>query len=211
MDAVQNAELLNMIRTELAEVNTSMPAKIVAYDADSRMADVRPAIDKLTADGRVIEAPVIHGVQVRFLSAPSVQAIVSLPLNPGDGGILHFSQRSLDEWLNGTRAPKESRLFDLNDAFFVPGVDSLAELVPAEPDCLLIKIGAAVIRMYENGSAVVTLPAGLRFETPLATFTENVQVDDTLTATTDVMSGGISGVGHTHTEQGDGNDVSAPK
>ena len=198
MSPVQYAELLNSVRAQLAEVNTTLPAAIVDYDPVSRLANVRPSIDKLTADGRVIEAPLIYNVEVRFLSSKSANAIVSLPLAAGDGGMLHFSQRSLDEWLEGSRVPSDSRNFDLNDAFFVPGVDSTADVVPAEPDCLLIKIGAAVIRMYGDGHAVVTLPAGFRVESPLSTFTGDVQVDGGIHSDGDTVADKTSLKSHDH-------------
>ena len=212
MNEADSAEMMNLFRAQLSEeLNTHLPAQIVDYDPVTRLANVRPSIDKLTADGRTIEAPTIYNVQVRFLSSKAHAAIVSLPLGKGDGGMLCFSQRSLDEWLNGSRVPNDSRTFDLNDAWFIPGADPIAEVVPAEPDCLLIKIGAAVVRMYGDGSAVVTLPNGYRIETPLVTYTGNMQVDGTFNSDGDATAAGISVSQHDHLEQGDGMAVSKPR
>lgn len=211
MSPAEFAEVLNATRALQAEINTTIPARIINYDAASRMADVQPSIDKLTADGRSIPAPIIHGVQVRWCSSQSANAIISMPLAFGDGGMLHFCQRSLDEWLEGTRLPNDPRTHDLNDAFFVPGVDQSSELVPAEADCLLIKIGPAIIRMYQDGHGVLTLPAGTLIDSPLTTFTgdvvieKNLQVDMTIHADqliksdTEVTAGVINLTTHRHT------------
>ena len=180
MSAADFAEVLNASRSLQAEINTTIPARIINYDATTRMADVQPSIDKATADGRSIPAPVIHGVEVRWCSSHSADAIISMPLAMGDGGMLHFCQRSLDEWVEGSRTPSDSRMHDLNDAFFVPGVDQSSELVPAEPDCLLIKIGPAIIRLYQDGHGVLTLPAGTLVDSPLTTFTGDVVINKTL-------------------------------
>lgn len=216
------AEVLNSTRALQAEVNTTIPARIVNYDAFTRFADVQPSIDKVTADGRVIPAPIIHGVEVRWCSSKSANAIVSMPLGLGDGGMLHFCQRSLDEWVEGVRVPVDSRLHDLNDAFFVPGVDTAGELVPAEADCLLIKIGPAIIRLYKDGHGVLTLPAGTTVDSPLTTFTGDVvikkslQVDTTIHANgqiksdTEVIAITTPLHTHTHTSTAPGTPTSVP-
>lgn len=180
MSPTEFAEVLNSTRELMSELNTCLPARIVNYDAVTRMADVQPSIDKATADGRTIPAPIIHGVEVRWCSSKSAQAIISMPLAMGDGGMLHFCQRSLDEWVEGSRVPNDSRMHDLNDAFFVPGVDTSNELVPAEADCLLIKIGPAIIRMYQDGHGVLTLPAGTTLDSPSTVITGDVIIQKTL-------------------------------
>lgn len=205
------AEMRNLFREQLAEANTCIPAHITDYDAVTRMATVRPAINKRAADGRVIAAPEIYNVQVKFPSAKSNGVIISFPINVGDGGLLHFSQRSIEQWLEGNHTPEETRTFDLNDAFFVPGVEPWDDLVPAEPDCLLIKIGASALRMYPDGSGVLTLPAGYTVDSPQTTFTGNVQVDGTINSDGDTTAAGISVSEHDHLEQGDGQPVSKPR
>lgn len=222
MTETEFAEIMNGARALLSDMNTTLPARIVAYDAVTRLADVKPEIDKRTADGRVIEAPIIYGVQVKWLSSQSANAIISMPLNVGDGGELHFSQRSIEQFMEGSRVPNDPRMHDINDCFFAPGVHTYADMVPAEPDCLLVKIGSAIIRMYGDGSAVMTLPAGLTVDAPLTTITGDVKingavdVDETIHAAGQIKSDAeVIAVTtplhvHTHTSTAPGTPTSTP-
>lgn len=215
-------ETVNKMREVVSEVNTTIPARIINYDPVSRYADVQPAIDKRTADGRVIPAPIIYGVKVRWPSCKSMSAIISMPLALGDGGLLSFSQRSLEEWASGDRVPTDPRTHDMNDAFFSPEMDDDTSAVPAEADCLLIKIGAAVFRLYPDGHGTLTLPAGYVVDSPLTTFTGdvtvegNTQVDGNQHTTGqnvsdgDTIAGGISLITHVHSGVQGGNSTSGP-
>jgi hypothetical protein len=221
LSAVEFAEIMNGARALQAEVNTNIPARVVAYDPVSRRADVRPEIDRVTADGRVIDAPVLYGIKVKFIASTSSDAIISLPLGPGDGGLLHFSQRSIEEFMEGERVPQDSRMHDLNDAFFAPGVHTDADNVPADPDALMLRIGLSVLKLYKDGRGTLALPSSFGVKSPVTNWegvfnlTGKLNVSDFATfakdvnVTGDVFAGPISLKLHRHVSAAPGSPTSS--
>ncbi|WAX22448.1 putative spike protein [Pseudomonas phage MiCath] len=189
-------QMTNAIRTLMQDTNTCLPGEVVSYDPATRVAVIRPGLDKRTADGRTIDAPEINGVPVVFTSAESCQAIICVPLAPGDQGMLHFSQRAIDSFLDGTRLPTDPRVFDLNDCFFSPGLQATAQTIPATNDYLLVKIGACEIRMTQGGQMTIIAPAGVLVQSSVVDIPEaNVNIDAGV-----LQNKGI--INHTHTHVG---------
>jgi hypothetical protein len=75
--------------------------------------------------------PVINNVPVIW--PRTSLGSISFPLTHGDGVLLIFSERSLDEWLSngGALAPNDPRQFDLSDAIAIPGLFSFATQMPS--------------------------------------------------------------------------------
>ncbi|KGQ55028.1 phage baseplate protein [Gallibacterium anatis str. Avicor] len=208
------------ILTALSEINVALPAKILAYDANTVRVTAQPTIPKRLANGEVLNAPQIVNIPVLFPMADinGSLAQITLPIKVGDGCVLIFSQRSLENWLSGSQdAPDDPRMFDLSDAFCVLGGNSRSPV--ADPVNLCIKYGEGSIKIEPSGNIVIQSPDvaittdNFTVNAPISTFNGNVLVnggistegDDgsvsvsgTLKATGDVQAGGISLQGHTH-------------
>jgi hypothetical protein len=112
-----------------SKINTSVPGTIVSYDPATNRAKVRPLLPKKLADGKVLPAPEIVQVPVIFpasgMAEGGKQAGITLPIAPGDGVMLSFQQRSLENWLSGNNeAPDDPRKFDLSDCVATPGLNN---------------------------------------------------------------------------------------
>jgi hypothetical protein len=112
-----------------SQLNTSVPGTIVSYDPATNRAKVRPLLPKKLANGQVLPAPEIVQVPVIFpasgMAQGGKQAGITLPIAPGDGVMLSFQQRSLENWLSGNdSAPNDPRKFDLSDCIATPGLNS---------------------------------------------------------------------------------------
>lgn len=116
-----NDVIRNIIVNYMSNINTCLPATIETYDPATKKASVKPLL-KRTLNGQEIDTPVIENVPIIFPCTAT--AVVSLPINTGDGCLLVFSQRSIDDWLSkgGNIAPTDPRLFDLSDAIAIPGL-----------------------------------------------------------------------------------------
>ncbi len=223
MNSEDEQSLLNAMRGVLAEANTLLPGRVIDYNPETRTADIQVEINKVTADDRVIAAPILYDVPVRWPSAKSCAAIISFPLAAGDTGDLKFAQRSIDEWIEtGILTPEGTRTHDLNDAVFYPGTAPQSEHVPAEADCMLIKCGSSVVRMYPDGRGAFEFPAGWTVTTTAAVIkaSESVTLDTPKVTVPsgdlEVTSGKLINQGrefmkHTHMEQGDGAPTSPPQ
>lgn len=72
-------------------------------------------------------------------------------------------------------------------------------------------VATASIKLIVGGSLVELTPAAINLIASALNMSGAVGVTGGITSSGDVVAGGISATGHTHTEQGDGNDVSPPK
>lgn len=108
--------------TELMKgVCTSVPGHVLTFDPDQQRAQVRIGVQTITAGGAVIEPPPIADVPVVFLGG--TQFVTIHQIDPGDEGLILFSQRCVDAWkqTGGVAQNPLARFHDTHDAFFIPG------------------------------------------------------------------------------------------
>ncbi len=127
-----------LISRILLGVHTCMPGIVESFTADGSVvvASVRPAIQQVeTIDGvqRMVDIPVIDNVPVVIPYAQSLGLMVTIPLAKGDEVMLHFAERSIDNWWasGGVQPPVERRVprkHDFADAICVPG--AISKLYP---------------------------------------------------------------------------------
>lgn len=150
--------LLDLIRGQLLDVNTSIPAQIVSY-ADG-LAQVQPTGKKRFADGDALDYPVISGVRVCWPAFAGGKAGIKGPVRAGDKCLLVFSQQAVD----GT---EDRRMFDLQDAFAV--MCDLGAAVEADSPNnadMTMYFGEAFIRLTEDGKLMINAPGGTTITTP---------------------------------------------
>lgn len=203
----------------LTELNTAMPAKIVSYDPATVRATVKPSIPKRLSNGETLQAPQIVNVPVCFPMADISGAVaqVTLPLKAGDGVLLVFSHRSLENWLSGSeQSPDDPRMFDLSDAFAMPSVN--AKSPSADGENLCIKYGKGTLKITPSGDVLINAPS-TTVTAPQNTFNGDVQVNGRFSATGTVTSdtevsapsvkqGTVSLGSHVHTGVETGNKIS---
>lgn len=125
-------ELLRLaVESGLSDIHTCLPGTVESYDFATQKASVKPSIKKAYRDGETASMPVIEGVPVVF--PRSGGASLTFPVESGDGVLLLFSERSLENWLQqgGEQEPGDPRRMDLSDAIAIPGLYSFAEDGPA--------------------------------------------------------------------------------
>ena len=117
------------VRSLIAGIHTSMPARIISYTHSVRpRATVRPVVRFSFMDPdteqRVTQLPEsIANVPILFPS--STNHSDTWPLAVGDPVYLLIAERSLDEWLannNADNAPQDPRRFDVTDAVALPAL-----------------------------------------------------------------------------------------
>lgn len=71
---------------------------------------------------------------MQFSGSPGWSVFHELP--EGTEGLIHFSQRSVDYWIEqgGPVRPLDARMFDATDAFFAPGYRSRATSISGLPN-----------------------------------------------------------------------------
>lgn len=141
------------INSQISNIHTCLPGRIVSYDFSVQKATVKPLLSKRYKDDTIQSIPEIPNVPVIFPRSSSFS--MHWPLNPGDLVLLLFSERSLDQWLNsgGEIAPLDPRKFDLSDAIAIPGLYPFSETSPAEDnDNFIIQIGSSKMKISQDGT-----------------------------------------------------------
>lgn len=136
--------------SELADVYTTLPGEVLAYDGT--FVTARPALAKRLANGEALPAPQIVRVPVCWPvgDVNGAQALISVPLRPGDAVKLSFSARALENWLAGDNGPPDDpRQFDLSDAFASPIVRP--GTMAADTDNVSIQYGPGSLKLSPAG------------------------------------------------------------
>jgi hypothetical protein len=122
-----------------ARLRTATPGIIDAVHANGTV-DVQPAIMQVTTlDGQRSDEPlsVLTGVPTIFAYyAQTLGLSITLPMRPGDEGLLIVADRSIDNWqvASGVQAaaePVSPRHHNLTDALFLPGAVSEPNAIAA--------------------------------------------------------------------------------
>jgi len=139
----------------MKEVYTCSPGYILSFDPLTQRAQVQIGI--MRVDGRDesrFEPPIVVEVPVSF---PGDDWSLEYQIDPGCEGLIHFSQRCIDGWLNtgGIADNPIGRFHSIQDAFFVPGVRSLPNVTTDFKNDgvrLRDKIGTQTVWLKKDGS-----------------------------------------------------------
>ena len=135
--------LIDTIQGEISGIHTCMPGKIISYSGG--LATVQPEQEYKVADGRRMNMPVIVNVPCFFLGVEGRS--ITFPVKSGDGCLLLFAERSIDDWLLGGESD-DPRKFDLTDAFALVGLQPTRSHAN---DAIEINHGYCKFRIPENG------------------------------------------------------------
>lgn len=125
-----NFELFSMAFSELMKgVYTCTPGHIITFDPKLQRAQVRIGIEVVDKNGATSQLPPIADVPVLFPGGTQFTTIHQI--NPGDEGLIVFSQRCIDGWkqTGGVANNPLARFHDTHDAFFIPGFRPLSTLI----------------------------------------------------------------------------------
>lgn len=165
--------LLGLVKSQLLDVNTSLPGVIVSYE--NGLARVVPTGKKRFADGDVLDYPIIPNVRVCWPSFAGGTAGVKGPVKPGDKCLLVFSQQAID-------GSDDRRMFDLQDAYAVMcDLGNAGQGDSGNNDDMSMFFGAAFIRLTASGALQINAPGGTTITTPNTTNTGTLLTQGKLT------------------------------
>lgn len=217
-------------REMMKGVCTSVPGHILTYDPALQRAQVQVGVEVVAAAGFTDWLPPIEDVPVLFLGGTQYSVIHQI--NPGDEGMIFFSQRCVDGWkqTGGVANNPLTRFHDMHDAFFIPGFRPLPTRISGFANDgirmqsrdggqhIWIKSSGEIIA--DNGSAQVQITAGGEVNISngagsiklMADGTVNINgatinPDGTIEAP-NVTFGGVSGNDHRHSGVQTGNGTS---
>lgn len=167
-----------LIKVLQRDMSTAIPVIITATQAGDTNAagyvDARPLVAQIDAWGNSLPMAAIHHLPYFRLQAG--RAAVVLDPVVGDIGLAVFAQSdcsNVKQGANQTVQPGSWRKFDQSDGFYVGG--------------FLNKSVDTFVRLAQDGSITIKAPGNVTIDAPLVTYTG------------DIICGGFSYLGHTHT------------
>ncbi len=139
--------IVDTIRGEISGIHTAMPGRIISYGGGR--ATVQPSLPYKVADGRRLDMPPIVNVPCYFLGADGRS--ITFPVKAGDGCLLLFAERSIDDWLLGGESD-DPRKYDLTDAIALVGLQPIRAHAN---DAIEINHGSCKVRIPENGPMTI--------------------------------------------------------
>lgn len=191
---VREASYRDLITAARMDLHTAMPGIIQSFDAARMTCTIQPAIRGaiIAPNGRAEAADLPPLVDCPVVFPGGGGYILTYPLKAGDEALIVIAERCIDAWWQsgGVQAAAEYRLQDLSDGFVIPGPRSQPHVVAGGVGMtgaeLRTDSGTMVLRL-KGTSVELVAPGGVTFDTP------------TLTLTGDMICGGFSYLGHTHT------------
>lgn len=143
-----------MIEKSIGDMNTNIPGKIVSYNAATNRAVVKPDLPKMIPTNEALQSPQIIEVPVVWPASGGGKASFTMPLQPGDGMLLNFSQRSMENWLDGkTDSVDDPRQHDLSDCVAIPGC-APGGIVAHDKDVVL-KFNTTEVRITPDNTIII--------------------------------------------------------
>lgn len=147
----------------MGNVHTIMPGKIESFDALQNKASIQPQVKKKFENGEVLSLPVITDVPVVFPTAAKGGMI--FPLAAGDGCLVLFSERSMEEYIAGTGAqvaPSDPRKFALTDGICIPGLFPFSSPGTAGDGSSLVLEWEGNVKIDSKAGGNILLNGGVR-------------------------------------------------
>ena len=177
-DSTPLNQLEFLIKTLTRDMSTAIPVIITAVQAGDTNAagyvDARPLVAQIDAWGKALPMAVIH--HLPYFRLQSGRAAVVLDPVVGDIGLAVFAQSDCSNLKQGatqTVQPNSWRKFDQADGFYVGG--------------FLNKSVDTFVRLAQDGSVTIKAPGNVTIDAPTVTYSG------------DIICGGFSYLGHTHT------------
>lgn len=186
--------LESVIERMIAQACCCLPGIVEDFNpGPPPIAKVVPAIKrKVIGENkpRYIKMPVILNVPVVVPFSQSAGLLMTLPVKKGDEGLIVFSDRMIDEFVEkgGFQSPEccgpenettEPRAHSLTDAIFIPGIISKPQgkdIVDWKLDAIEIRNRdrSAFISLGTNGAIRMKSPVGVFFDAPTVNATNEI-------------------------------------
>lgn len=182
----------DFIMSHLAEMNTTLEGRIVAYN-EGRV-DVKPVGTKNYNDGDAMDFPVLYNLPLAWLAGDNGEAGVKIPVKVGDKCTIFFKQQPQEDG-----DVDNFRRFSMADAHVLPGV-AYSDNHPGN-DNVKLYYGEAFIEITPDGDVNINckkfnVKASVEetHTTPKATFSQQVITNGLFTFNAGMTGNGGAGV-----------------
>lgn len=193
--ATLNSVIDDAVESRLRELHTCTPGIIQSFDPATGRAEIQPAIKRILVNGDLVPLPKLINCPVGVLRVGGFA--FTLPITLGDECMIHFTERSLDAWIQfgDIRRPKDIRLHHESDAYFLPVYTSEKDaLVDYDSDNMVLRNADNGLNMVfdTDGNLTINAVTTVTMNVPDTQINSNVTVEGTLTVSgkCDLATGG---------------------
>lgn len=181
------------IKNILKDVHTMLPGEIVSFDHVTQLAEIQISIAKIVNEVTVLQVPKIINVPLVFPRAGGFS--LTFPVAVGDGCIVWFAERSLDNWIRDGAGfkPNDIRFHNITDAIAFVGLNSQQNSITDFNNTsveLRNDAGDAFIQISPNKDITISTPGNI--EADCAELTATVSGSVTLTSPTITLDGDVT-------------------
>lgn len=158
-----------------------IPAIVVEYDRNNNKATVTPAIATVFVDESVRTRQDL--VEIPTLALGGGNFVISFPLKKGDLGWIHAADRDLDEFKStlAVARPNNGTLHKFGQGMFIPDIFRQYTINEEDEGAMVIQSTDGATRISIRGDNIkITAPTGVVVDTPLTTFTGDVNIEQNL-------------------------------
>lgn len=143
----------SVIERRLVDVHTTLPGKIVSYDKATQKATIQIQLKKRYVDGTLVSIKPLPAVPISWPRANGGKSFLHMNLLPGDDVVLHFCERSLDNWKTqgGMTDPDDTRKFNLSDAFATPGGSAFPDAFVPSSEAVELANDQSALHLFDDG------------------------------------------------------------
>lgn len=211
-EAVLETAIKTAIKTELLELHTMLPATVKSIDTEKQVLTIQLGVKRIYKNGVEIAVPPIADVPLGVLRGGGW--MITLPVTIGDEGAAFFSERELDQWRLaghlGPQTPRQMRMHDYTDAFFLPALASSARAISNySATSMELRSDDGFVKQTFNTGSIVFRVGGVTMTLDSA----GLHVENGVIRTNmDVLAGAtqISATTHVHTSTAEGTPTSPP-
>ncbi len=148
-----------VVDATLEGIRICLPGQVESYDPKTRKASIKPMLKRVYADGEIKSLPVLTAVPVIWPAGGD--GGLSFPLKSGDGVLLLFSERNMENYLESGKesTPLDGRKFDMSDAIAIPGLYSFKKTSPFKDNTSAwLTWGGVTIRLQKGGKIAIGNP-----------------------------------------------------
>jgi hypothetical protein len=205
------AELLQEAnRQQMMSVGTSTPGYVETFDPVTQLARLQIGIVRVRTDGTTYNPAPIIECPVQFSGGGGFA--VEHQIDSGDEGIIIFSQRCIDAWVEtgGIAENPILRFHDFADAYFIPGIRAKPNAIQAfSNDGIRLRNAAGDSFIHLKGDGTAEIKVTTLDVTGDITATGTINAP-TIEADTSLTAAGAEVVSHTHGGIEPGGGTTAP-
>jgi hypothetical protein len=145
-----------VVRHGAMDLRVAFPAQVVKVDAEQTV-DVQPSLKTRPLGQDSVAMPQIQQVPVSMPQGADWR--LTYPVAVGDTGLCICVDRNIEAWLAGNGGladPGDTRIHNLNDAIFVPGLVTNAAQSTGSGTDMVLQNGDLTLRLSKNGTFSVS-------------------------------------------------------